>query len=235
MNLSFLKGSSPIKESFDEIREEKKREDYYSKGDGQENLWEISNTTDKRKEIENKEIIKIKVGKKDLNSDYIKNKIIPNIETGKKNAEKTKNKSKEKEIKKDFINKQSIKKEKIKEVAKINKEQNKKKRNNNNLEEEKREIIEKEEKKEILYEENKFKAKITNEKLKNYENSKISVDFSKEKVIDFLKNRLNLDSKKLSKLNEEEIDGEALILLGDEEFKNLGFLIILKLRDKFWN
>ena len=149
---------------------------------------------------------------------------MPNIQTlktDKKDSEKDKNKSKKKEIDKDKIsyvaNNQLIKRKNIKEIDKVNSEENKEKKNNNKLEEENRPFIEKERINENLLEDNKLKE---NEKQQNYENSKISVDFPKEKVFDFLKNRINLDSEKLLKLNEEEIDGQALILLRDEEFKD---------------
>ena len=51
------------------------------------------------------------------------------------------------------------------------------------------------------------------------ENSKISVDWTKEDVYNFLKIKLNLEEKILDKMKNEEIDGDALILLIKNYYK----------------
>ena len=60
-------------------------------------------------------------------------------------------------------------------------------------------------------------------KINKLENNKITVDWTKENVIEYLKVNFKIDSKILDKINEKEIDGEALILLRKKDFKKLGF------------
>ena len=50
----------------------------------------------------------------------------------------------------------------------------------------------------------------------------IEINWNKEKVIDFLKVNLSIGQKILSKINEGEIDGEALTLLSKNDLKKLG-------------
>jgi len=56
----------------------------------------------------------------------------------------------------------------------------------------------------------------------------ITIESTKENVKNILETKLKLDSKILSKIIEEEIDGEALSLLRKSEFIILG----IKLGDK---
>ena len=56
----------------------------------------------------------------------------------------------------------------------------------------------------------------------------INIDFTDEDVFNYLKNNLNIRGDILIKLKEEKIDGEALILLRKNDYKNLG----IKLKDK---
>ena len=56
----------------------------------------------------------------------------------------------------------------------------------------------------------------------------INIDFTEEDVYNFLKNNLNIKEDILLKFKQEKIDGEALILLRKNDYKNLG----IKLKDK---
>jgi len=49
----------------------------------------------------------------------------------------------------------------------------------------------------------------------------LEIDSSKEEVLHFLKNKLNLNEKALSKISDEEINGEALTLLSKKDYKFL--------------
>jgi len=49
----------------------------------------------------------------------------------------------------------------------------------------------------------------------------LKIDSSKEEVLHFLKNKFNLNEKALSKISNEEINGEALSLLSKKEYKFL--------------
>ena len=52
-------------------------------------------------------------------------------------------------------------------------------------------------------------------------NDKITINSTKNNVISFLKNELNVNSEKLEKMNNEEIDGEVLILFRKKDFKEI--------------
>ena len=56
----------------------------------------------------------------------------------------------------------------------------------------------------------------------------ITVDSTIEQVNNYLKEKLNIDEEILKKIREEKIDGEALILLRKNDFKNLG----IQLKDR---
>ncbi len=64
--------------------------------------------------------------------------------------------------------------------------------------------------------ENQIKKEVSKIKIENY---KISVNFTKEDVYNFLKTKLELEQKILDKMKDEEIDGDALILLIKNEYK----------------
>ena len=55
----------------------------------------------------------------------------------------------------------------------------------------------------------------------------ITISLAKDDVINFLKSKLSIDEKILDKFNEEDIDGESLILLNREFFKDLNLKDIL--------
>jgi len=57
---------------------------------------------------------------------------------------------------------------------------------------------------------------------------KITVDFTEEEISNYLRDKLNIQENILTKLKEEKIDGEALILLRKNDFKKLG----IKIKDK---
>lgn len=57
---------------------------------------------------------------------------------------------------------------------------------------------------------------------------KITVDFTEEEISNYLRDKLNIQGNILTKLKEEKIDGEALILLRKNDFKKLG----IKIKDK---
>ena len=52
-----------------------------------------------------------------------------------------------------------------------------------------------------------------------------NIDSSKEEVANFIKNKFNINEKILSKINDEEINGEALTLLRKDDYKFLGIKV----------
>ena len=62
----------------------------------------------------------------------------------------------------------------------------------------------------------------------NIEASKISVNFTKEEVCNFLKIKLKLEQKVLDKMEENEIDGDALILLINNDYKFSDLKIVIR-------
>ena len=61
----------------------------------------------------------------------------------------------------------------------------------------------------------------------------INVDFTEEEISNYLRDKLNIQENILAKLKEEKIDGEALILLRRNHYKQLG--IKIKDKDKILN
>ena len=53
----------------------------------------------------------------------------------------------------------------------------------------------------------------------------LNIDSSKEEVANFIQNKFNINEKILSKINDEEIDGEALTLLRKDDYKFLGIKV----------
>ena len=61
----------------------------------------------------------------------------------------------------------------------------------------------------------------------------INVDFTEEEISNYLRDKLNIQENILAKLKGEKIDGEALILLRRNHYKQLG--IKIKDKDKILN
>lgn len=53
----------------------------------------------------------------------------------------------------------------------------------------------------------------------------LNIDSSKEEVANLIQNKFNINEKILSKINDEEIDGEALTLLRKDDYKFLGIKV----------
>ena len=53
----------------------------------------------------------------------------------------------------------------------------------------------------------------------------LNIDSCKEEVANFIKNKFNINEKILSKINDEEIDGEALTLLRKDDYNFLGIKV----------
>jgi len=60
------------------------------------------------------------------------------------------------------------------------------------------------------------------------QNEKINVNWTKDKVINFLKTKFQINQEILSKIDNEEIDGQSFVLLRDEDFKTLGITPLKK-------
>ena len=56
----------------------------------------------------------------------------------------------------------------------------------------------------------------------------INVEFTEEEVSNYLRDKLNIQENILAKLKGEKIDGEALILLRKNDYKQLGIKVIDK-------
>jgi len=60
------------------------------------------------------------------------------------------------------------------------------------------------------------------------QNEIIDANWTKDEVINFLKTKFKISQQILSKINNEEIDGESFVLLRDDDYKTLGISLIKK-------